>query len=116
MKRNDTLYLTDILESIKFIDRHAKDLSENDFLSDEVLYHAVIRHLEIIGEAVRALSPAIRRHAPSIPWRQIGDFRNVLVHEYFGVRLDIIWEVIQQDLPALKKAVEQILKENQTEE
>ncbi len=112
MKRKDALYLKDIHESISFIERHTQSLSEKDFQSDEVLFHAIVRQLEIIGEAVRALSPAIRHNSPSIPWRQIADFRNVLVHEYFGIRLDIIWEVIQQDLPGLKQAVKDILKNN----
>lgn len=70
---------------------------------------AVIRNLEVIGEAVRNLSPEFRRRHPEVPWRSITALRNVLIHEYFGVEVEIVWRVLKRRLPSLKRYVEMLL-------
>jgi len=71
----------------------------------------VIRNLEVIGEAVKSLPPDFKRRYPEIPWRSITALRNVLIHEYFGVDLKIVWRVVQRRLPTLKRHVEVMLAE-----
>jgi uncharacterized protein with HEPN domain len=70
-----------------------------------MIQDAVIRNLEVIGEAVKHLPPDLRRRHPEVPWRSITALRNVLIHEYFGVDLEIVWRVVQRRLPALKRHV-----------
>jgi uncharacterized protein with HEPN domain len=74
-----------------------------------MIQDAVIRNLEVIGEAVRNLSPEFRRQHPELPWRSISALRNVLIHEYFGVDLEIVWRIVQRRLPALKRHIEAFL-------
>jgi uncharacterized protein with HEPN domain len=83
------------------------------FASDEKTQDAVLRNLEVIGEAARALPEAIRDRAPNVEWRKIIAFRNVLVHEYFGVDLRIIWDVVENKLDVLEKACEDLLKHSE---
>jgi len=73
------------------------------------LQDSIIRRLEVIGEAVRQVPEEFKKEHPDIPWRDIGDFRNVLVHEYFGLKIDRVWNVIHKDLPKLKERISQLL-------
>jgi uncharacterized protein with HEPN domain len=79
------------------------------FLADTMVQDAVIRNLEVIGEALRNLPLDLRRQHPKIPWRSVTALRNVLIHEYFGVDLEIVWRVVERRLPALKRHVELML-------
>ena len=108
-KRNERLYLTDILESISAIESYTKDLTADDFFRDRRTYSATIREFEIIGEAAKLLSNQSIEKYPHIEWRDIKDFRNLLIPEYFGVDLEMVWNVIVDDLPGLKLAVEDLL-------
>ncbi|MDW7773857.1 MAG: DUF86 domain-containing protein [Desulfobulbaceae bacterium] len=108
--RDYQLYLSDILDSGKAIQEYVQGYSFKDFSSDRKTYSAVIREFEIIGEAVGKLPEEIKEKRPDVQWQDIKDFRNLLVHEYFGVDLEIIWQVINDDLPALLDAAEQISK------
>jgi uncharacterized protein with HEPN domain len=83
----------------------------NAFFTDTMVQDAVIRNLEVIGEAVKNLPLDLRRRRPEIPWRSITALRNVLIHEYFGVDLEIVWRVVQRRLPALKRHVASLLSE-----
>ena len=69
---------------------------------------AVLRNLEVIGEAVKKISDATRRQAPEVPWKQIAGLRDVLIHNYFGVQLDRVWQVVERDLTSLEAAVVQL--------
>jgi len=101
--------LRDILEAIAAIDRY-RDRDRSAFEQDELLQVWFLRHLQIIGEAARRLPEEIRNLAPDIPWHKIIGMRNILVHGYFEIDLDVVWDAVQQDVPLLKPAVEALLK------
>jgi len=112
-KRNLLLYLEDILESIKSIEDYIKDTSEHEFLDNQEKQDAVIRRLEIIGEAVKKVPEEIRQKYPSVPWRQIAGMRDVVIHEYFGVSVSLIYKTITSDLFRLKETVTAIIQNEQ---
>jgi uncharacterized protein with HEPN domain len=103
--RTDALYLADISDSIEAIFKYVDGVSFESFQHDRMRYSAVIREFEIIGEAVGKLSPEIIEKTPQVPWQDIKDFRNLLIHEYFGVDLEIVWSVIFNELAELRQAV-----------
>ena len=103
MEKDNKVFLEHILESIEFIENYTGGLSENNFFSSTEKQDSVIRRLEIIGEAARNLADNFKTANTHIPWRDIADFRNVLIHEYFGVDKEKVWAVVKNDLPGLKK-------------
>lgn len=107
--RDDLERLRHILEAIAQIDKYAAR-GEKAFRGDELIQNWMVRHLQIIGEAARALSREFRERYPGIPWLDIIDMRNVLVHEYFGINLDLVWRVVGVDLPEMKRKIEAILR------
>jgi uncharacterized protein with HEPN domain len=109
MKKNDTVYLQHILEAIGQIETYTTGVSYKQFLQERLLQDGVVRQLEIIGEASRNLSSDFRDRHPKIPWRQIIGLRNRVIHAYFEINLDIIWEVVLNDLPNLKKELENLV-------
>ena len=102
-------FLKDILEAIHRIQSYTEDMDYDIFQGDKKTQDAVMRNLEIIGEAAKQLSEPLRQQAPHIPWRNIARMRDKLIHHYFGVNLDIVWHVIQDDLPPLMTAVKDML-------
>ncbi len=108
MQRDIGLYLNDILESIEKIEEYTKDLNEEEFSRNTVTQDAVLRRLAIIGEAVKHLPEDLKEKHKQIPWKQIAGARDIFVHEYFGVGIERVWGTIHEDLPKLKKAVEEI--------
>jgi uncharacterized protein with HEPN domain len=82
-----------------------------DFFESLLIQDAVIRNFEVIGEATKKLSLELRQQYPDIPWRRIAGFRDVLIHDYMGIDLDEVWDVVDRDLPELKSNVEAILQE-----
>jgi uncharacterized protein with HEPN domain len=110
MPRDFRLYLDDILEAIHQIRIYIADLDEDAFSRDRKTQDAVIRNLEIIGEAAGNLSEQILRTASETDWRKIKGLRNILIHEYFGVNLPIIWDVVQNKLETLEAACQKLLK------
>ena len=95
MSRDYKLYLEDILEAADKIDNYVRGLSLSQFMQDEMRIDAVIRNLEIIGEATKNLPPGLRKKYPAIEWRKIAGLRNITIHAYFSVDLNIIWEVVK---------------------
>ena len=106
--KDESVYLKHILDAIKKIQSYTSGGSK-EFFQNTLVQDAVIRNLEIIGEAVRNLSVEFRGKNPEVPWRSITALRNVLIHEYFGVELEIVWRVVQRRLPRLKRYVEMLL-------
>jgi uncharacterized protein with HEPN domain len=102
--RNPAERLRDILEAIASIERHLDD-DKAAFEHDELRQTWFLRHLQIIGEAARALPTEVRTLAPEIPWPKIIGMRNVLVHGYFDIDTDIVWQAVTNDVPALKPAI-----------
>jgi uncharacterized protein with HEPN domain len=105
----DSLYLRHILDAIQKIERYA-EVGHDEFMAESMRHDAVIRELEIIGEAAKRLSPEVLRRSADVPWRQVAGMRDVLIHNYMGVDLERVWKVIEQDLPPMRRAVEELLK------
>ncbi len=91
-------------------------MNYNDFVKDTKTVYAVIRALEIIGEAVKNISQEIKETYPEIPWRKIAGMRDKVIYEYFGVKVERVWEVIKKDIPTLKPLFEKILKDFENED
>ena len=109
-KRSDKLYLKDIFDSIEKIESYINNLNYEEFSEDLMVIDAVVRNLEIIGEATKNLSKEIKSSYPEIPWKEIAGMRNKVIHEYFGVNFKIVWKTIKERLPELKMKIEEILK------
>jgi uncharacterized protein with HEPN domain len=109
--RDDGVYLRHILDAIGKIESYVA-VGRDVFMSTSHWQDAVIRQLEIVGEATKNLSRDLRSRHPDIPWRRIAGLRDILIHDYMGVRLAAVWEVTQTDLPILKKQIRNILDES----
>lgn len=111
--KNPLIFLKHILDSIKNIEDFVKGVDEKSFLLNKEKQSAVIRQIEIIGEAVKNLPIKFRDKYSNIPWIKISGMRDKLMHHYFGVDLKVVWESIKEDIPKLKKEIQIILdKEN----
>lgn len=106
MKRDDSAYVQHILEAINQIDTYLGDRVIEDFMASRMVQDAVIRQLEIIGEATKNLSNSSKIAAPEIPWRDIAGMRDILIHQYFGVDLTAVWKSAVEELPGIKKQLE----------
>ncbi|MCP4652062.1 MAG: DUF86 domain-containing protein [Candidatus Omnitrophica bacterium] len=107
-RRTIALYLSDIKKTIAKIEKYTKDLTEAKFAKDEKTQDAVIRNLEIIGEAVKSIPKEVKTKYSQIPWGKIISMRNKIIHEYFGVDLEILWQTVKHDIPELKKEIKKI--------
>ena len=110
MSRDYSLYLEDILDASGKIENYVKDVSLEQFSQDEMRIDAVLRNLEVIGEATKNLPPELREEYADIDWRKIAGLRDVLIHAYFSVNLMIIWDIVQNKVPELHQYVSVILK------
>lgn len=99
--KDDKVYLINILECIEKIQSYTKS-GKKEFMTSELIQDAVIRNLEIIGEATNKIIPALRNYHTDIPWKQMAGLRGILIHDYMGVDLKAVWNVIENELPDVK--------------
>jgi len=104
-RRNIGLYLRDIADSISAIEEYTNAIMEEGFYSNRLVQDAVVRRLEIIGEAAKNIDDDFKSKYPEIPWKKIAGMRDIIAHGYFGVKLERIWDTVKQDLPRLKKQI-----------
>lgn len=109
MRRDPRLYLDDILEAIDRVREYTLDLDYEAFRQDRKTQDAVIRNLEIIGEAAGRLPESLHAASPDVAWRKITGLRNILAHDYFGVSLPIVWDVVQNKLDSLQTSCEVLI-------
>ena len=103
-------YLRHILDETEFILLKTSQLKKDNFLKDEVLKRAIVRSLEIIGEATKKLPDDMKSKYPQIAWRAIAGTRDKLIHDYFGIDYDIVWDIVLNEIHDLKRIVEKILR------
>ncbi len=108
--RNDKLYLYDIAECCRKILEYSEGISNEEFQTNVMLQDAIVRNIEIVGEASKNLTSETRENNPQIAWRDIMRMRDKIVHHYFRLKLDVIWDTIKQDIPTLKPEIENILE------
>lgn len=105
MKKDVKIFLEHILESISLIEEYVKDKDKSDFLESPQLQDSVIRRVEIIGETIKNIPDEVKETHSIIPWKKIVGMRDILIHQYFGVDLNLTWKVIEKDIPELKKQI-----------
>ncbi len=107
-ERNDIDLIRDIAESVARISLYTLNMEYEEFRKDKKTQDAVIRNIEIMGEATKKLSEDMRKDYPNIPWKNIAGTRDKLIHNYFGVNIDIIWSIVQIEIPSLLPKIERI--------
>ena len=107
--RNQKLYLDDILEAAKRIEKYIKGMTFERLKKNTLVIDGVVRNLEIIGEATKNIPAPIKEQHPEVEWKKIAGLRDILAHEYFGIDLEVVWDIVKNKLPALKAQVRQIL-------
>lgn len=110
-KRADTDFLNDSKEAILRINVYVENLNYEDFLNDIKTQDAVVRNLEIIGEAIKNISEELKEKYPRVPWKDLAGVRDKLIHHYFGVNLDIVWNIVKEELPGIILQLEEIQEE-----
>jgi uncharacterized protein with HEPN domain len=108
-KRDPDLLIQDMLEAVQKITHYIAGIEHDAFLCDEKTIDAVVRNLEVLGEAARQLPDDFTSRRPFIPWNKIAGLRNRIVHDHFGLDLEIIWQIIHHDLPPLKAQLEKLV-------
>ncbi len=111
MSRNESLYLGDIQESCEKILRFTKGMTYKEFIHDDLHFDAVLRNLEVIGEAVKNISEETRITYPNVKWRKIAGFRDIVAHEYFGVNEETVWDIVKNQVPDLLEIVKTMLED-----
>lgn len=109
--KKQEIFLKHILDEIDFITKQTKDINYNDLLENELLKRAIVRSLEIIGEAVKKLDEKYKKEHDGIEWKKIAGLRDKLIHRYFGIDWDVVWDIIKNKIPVLEKDIKILIKE-----
>ena len=111
-------YIQDILEALGEVEDFTTGMQFEDFVEDKKTINAVVRSLEVIGEAAKKMPDSMREKYPEIPWKRMTGMRDKLIHEYFGIDLEIVWEVVTNELPPIKPLIQKVVEniENETED
>lgn len=112
MSRSPKDFLRHILDEINYLIAASQNLTKEEFQHDETIKRAFTRSLEIIGEATKNLPEAFRAEHPQIPWRKMAGMRDKLIHDYFGVDYDVVWDVVSSEIPTLFHDIQQLLEQN----
>ena len=111
MSRSLQLYLEDICTSCAKVQRYTLNMSLEDFVADERTYDAVVRNLQIIGEAVKQIPPEVRDQYPAVEWRKIAGLRDILAHAYFSLENETLWDIVQNKVPALQEEMQRMVQQ-----
>lgn len=111
MKRNYAFFIKDMLDAIEKIEEFVRDMGFEEFVRDDKTASAVVRKLEIIGEASKNIPKSIRDRHEALPWKDMARMRDKVSHEYFGVDYEIVWKVVREKLPEIKPTIRKILEE-----
>ena len=110
MPRKHKAFLNDILNAIQKIERYSRGLTFESFSKNELMQDAIVRNLEIIGEAVKNIPQNIRDMMPEIEWKKIAGLRDILIHAYFGIDVEVVWDIIKNKVPQLKEKILELIK------
>jgi len=111
MIKDDIVYLNHIIDAISRIEEYVHGLTYDDFIENYLIQDGVIRQIQVIGEATKKISDNTREKYPEIPWKDIAGMRDKLIHDYFGIDLDAVWDTVEKDIPVLKDEIQTIIKE-----
>lgn len=111
MEKDDLVFVEHILDSIGKVEKYTDSINVHEFVDNDMVQDAVLRNLEIIGEATKNLSNDFRDKNPDIPWRKMAGMRDILIHDYLGIDLFAVWETIERDLPNLKNDLLKIVND-----
>lgn len=106
--KNDLVFIEHLLESINAIEEFSKDMKKEDLFSNRLKQSAIVREIEIIGESVKNISESLKEKHKEVEWRAIAGTRDKIIHHYFGVDLNIVWDIVKIDIPILKKQIHKI--------
>ena len=112
-KRDHILFLEDILNAIEKIERYAKGLTFEELSNNDMAVDAILRNFEIIGEAAKNVPERVRRKYPFVEWKEAIGFRNVLIHDYFGIDLEAVWDTVRKNIPSLRNNIMKVLQAEQ---
>ena len=111
MSRDYDAYLEDIREAVDRIQEYVQGITRDAFVAERMRFDAVIRNLEVIGEAVKQVPDSVRQNYPDVEWRKIAGLRDILIHKYFNINVEIIWDIVESKLPTLKAQIQLMIKE-----
>ena len=110
MKKDSFVYLRHILDAIHRVEEYTKGIDYKNFMDNNLLQAGVMREIEIMGEATKKLANELKEKYPGIPWKRMAGMRDKLIHDYFGVDLDAVWDTIEKDIPLLKNKLEAMVE------